>query len=778
LRYAAPVRALIAFCAGLCLMALRVPLGVDLFELPAVDPVRAYRARALGFVVVFLAVSLAPRRFDRRQGGADLLCGAALGVLVGGLGAPYPRVAFELARLALPLRGLPKPDYPRTSPRVVLGCVAAGAGAALSLEGLARHVRRLALDTPGDDAVFAACLALCLALGGVAFGRVLAPQGEPPPRRAGARLGLALIASALCVHIGMAATRGLVTPRGLRAFVRRFGSDLSLSGTLGFDALVGGALFLVPAFGVGAAVYLARRRGELAALLAGAAIGLALVPVLLADAPASGRSSADLVRYGEWALLAGGALVAARVRGAWLVASGALALAGAAAALLVDARFLPVPKAWERFPREPLAVCETAAGQVWLDTLGASLDQRPLATDAAAAWLPLSLELVGGRELWVVGAPSAAWERSGARPVFVNAWAAPAGDLTPPAAASLLAGRTVAAARRAWTRAEQGRGALVVVPPVAGGAPLVPRHVDPPPGSAAVAWFDAGTPVAQSRIGAPIVIASDGLLDLSIGVIFGLAGSVDEGQLLAAGAPAPRRWPLADLLVREERRPDLWRARMCRRIARANPQPGPRAFFEALAEHYDAQRPSSPFESRAEQVELDDATLAKLRDAALEIGGGYAARLWWGVSRTLVEKRAVTFIYAHIEPLARAWPDANWPLVALAVADLESLEPARARDRLASVTGPESRAQYSEVRALAHAQLGEHEAAARAWRGVPGPRGERGLALSLLRAGDDEGRGLARALLRADPADAELRRALNGDFDPPPRGYPAPAPGR
>ena len=152
--------------------------------------------------------------------------------------------------------------------------------------------------------------------------------------------------------------------------------------------------------------------------------------------------------------------------------------------------------------------------------------------------------------------------------------------------------------------------------------------------------------------------------------------------------------------------------------------------------------------------------------------------VWNGVAAVLAGKREIEAIDTWLRPAAEIWP--TWPALerAIALADLESLDPQAAITRLQGLVGlfPDD---FEAVRLLgkAHEQAHQPEQAAQVWqtlldRQPEDRRTRRKLAMAWVAAGEfDLARPLLRDLLKENPEDRELWGLLN------PAGNEAPGEG-
>jgi hypothetical protein len=314
-------------------------------------------------------------------------------------------------------------------------------------------------------------------------------------------------------------------------------------------------------------------------------------------------------------------------------------------------------------------------------------------------------------------------------------------------------------------RLESGAFDLVIAPPTAPRgtrAPEWPREGHPP----AVAWLYADGELAHRDLGERVLLASDGLDHLALGVHRGEGGG-EPG--ISVGRPRAGRTALQVLAMWPFDRSREFLRETTARLALANRGTAYADLTQGLELHFAAQARSSPWETDAQSTEIDGAALAHLRAAALAAGEGTAeerflSSLWNGLARTLVEKRSIELIYKHIEPLAEAlgpWPELER---ALAHADLEMLDPASAATHMRAVLAEEPYdldARLTLAKALEMAGDPAAAAVELAWvLEIQPERRElrRWRAMALVRAGDPEGGALLEELLAEDPADEELLR--------------------
>jgi hypothetical protein len=331
------------------------------------------------------------------------------------------------------------------------------------------------------------------------------------------------------------------------------------------------------------------------------------------------------------------------------------------------------------------------------------------------------------------------------------------------AAATVLPEGEVLDMESARERMEAGAYDLVIIPPVAGEAPRLARIPDWP----VVAWLEASGPLFTRSLPPWSHLVSDAKERFALGFSAhpkGLpSGSADASALLP--------W----LGLRSSLRPMNARRRMSARLARANATSPASEWTEGLALHFAAQSESSPFDTPAWRVELDPAALDRLgRTAAAHPLSPSLRFVWESLASILSARREVELVHAYLAPLAAA--HAPWPglVLALAEADLESLDPRAARRRLDPLLSAEKtdpRVAWMYARALAAED--EHAAAADLLEKLRGtglgwPAIERCLAIERFLAGASDAREALEQRLAAHPEDRMVERLLQegGEADP------------
>ncbi|HRV82996.1 MAG TPA: hypothetical protein P5218_16310, partial [Planctomycetota bacterium] len=256
------------------------------------------------------------------------------------------------------------------------------------------------------------------------------------------------------------------------------------------------------------------------------------------------------------------------------------------------------------------------------------------------------------------------------------------------AEAALFGGRmpdSVVGSWLAWEQAiealEAGSYDLVIVPP--GGPNLAANGQN----GLLVAWqlVDEGLGERPDD-GDDWLLCADGLQRFAAARVHGIAGDwlAPPGALrVNLGAPislAPRRvWSSR----REWERIDLARIGFWERMTRACTDPAQRTLFASLRDLQADQRHSSPFENEAQQLELTPERAEEWTQALLALPPSpFLDELAGGLARTLVGKREIEGIFRWIGQLSPALGHPYELERSLARAELESLDPNAAADRL------------------------------------------------------------------------------------------------
>ncbi len=705
------------------------------------------------------------------------------------------------------------------------GLFLSAAGAAIALENLAHHARLFGLGLPEDDAVIGTVFLLLLGLGAISFGGLLARPGMER-----ALLGAGLVLAAPSTLAGLVFLQGL-DGAGLFAYLKRFGLDVSSIGTLPTTALLAAASLVAPGLIAGAALRGARAAGELSSLALGAATGLLLHPFAV-------QALARLISTGNgatwsWNLLAAGTALAAsgalvylgtsergrRRSVAWLlaVAAGLLPLVSPRYAFT---RFSP----WFPAPIEPELVLPTSAGLITVEpfTDGSrivTLDRKrmsPIAAEERVDELRIlrALSLVQRPEnralrLLLIGqiTPERARWLGWLGPLEIERTApwfsafeeiesvlfAP--DEPPPGIAvrPSEAERRIRSGHYDCVIALPAHGPLImpksaaVIPWGSVEEPLL-GSLDVPEPTVAIAWIDANSPLVRCELGERVIYAAYRFQHPTLGVVRGGGNpgtSPDRPALLPGGAPATRleTWELLSMLPRE--RSFALHASLFERLAKAASSTPFEDLARGLALHYGAQSPSSPFESVAQQIEIDeDEFRAFERAARKEVIDATTRDVWEDAAWLLLEKRETNHVFSYLEPVALK--HGPWPALdrAMARAFEEILEPEEALRFLDRVLESDR----LDLEALSHAadlalEIGDAPRASgylrRALEVQPGRKDlEVRLCRALLEEGSAEGDALLERLrasgLSPEELDWILGRAVQGSpHDEEPASDPA-----
>jgi len=804
-------RILLGLVCGWLLSRLRLVPGESWFDGPAVAAESALFVRGAALVLVGLALRPLARGANLWFLIALALGHAGHGLLLGRpLGLPgwdvlIVAVVLGLASWSAGRARTGEDDADAPTPVQVgerIGLFLAGGAAALVLEVVARHLRLLGGGLAQDDSAFGSTFLVLVLIGGACFGwiaslRLLERWSAP----------FCLAAAAAGGYAGIATLERIGQLGAFDRFLRQYGLDSSWHATIGADALLAGASLVLPAFLIGMALRGARGAGSLSSILVGAGCGLAIIPWLLRGDPAASTGtvelfSAQLLPFGVLTAVLGAGLAmlslpgrSARAR--WLTCAAALPLA--LPVLLVPAKPLFLLSPWEKMPTLPFLAFETSAGLATVETGRgglklATLDRVALSPglegvraeqqQIQSSFAALSPEVRAGHNVRVllVGQltqmraaqiveqdaglidRTAAWHEAMPRleGELLQDYPLPPGEILAP--------------REAEERFLAG-GYDLVIALAARGDPPAWRRLSTRPATTVVArWSALREPMMRGLPASTFAgdeeslyaLAGSGLQELSLGVLDGATRAAPDAPRrpelvrLDRATPAPPT-PLARLLLRKTWRPDV----ATRAVTDALAQDGGTSLVRGLAEFWNDQVPSSPYETESEQIELDGGVLALLREAALAAPPSIFVRgAWEWLARVLVGKRDIAAIEAFVAPVSARW--APWPEleVALARADLEALDPEAARRRLQPFSAVEQpNFELLTVLGQACEQAGDLPAAVQAHKAAaalrPTDRGaRRRLAVAQVRAGDPEGLPAIRALLQEDPADDELKPFL------------------
>jgi hypothetical protein len=820
--------------AGLMLSSLRAVIGLDLLEWGAVGARTSYGLRAAGLFAVGLALWIA------RQGSlsARILLGATVGFAVHGFllanaRSPSSSVGFVGtallgAALIVAIRFDPddvEADVDPASFVEMLGLAAAAAGAAIALEGVARHVRLYGAGLAQDDTVFAASGLVLLTLAAAALGwitRKKALRGFALP------IALAACAAACLLSLGLVAR--LATTPQLAAYLKHFHLDTSLHGTISYDAVIAGGAFIAPALLLGGGLAAARGRSRIFSLIIGAAAGLLFIPGLLAQDPGATLtdiqpSSAELIPLGSLVASAGAILAIVSLADRGMIARWigiAITVGLGMPGLLKNVEPVHVLSPWTRRPIFPSFLADTPEGLVSVDSYGilggswlfVSLDRRRVTPEIEGAvadamrlrtsldFLPPIRQSAGKIRMLLVGQltperarilmdagvgsvdRTAVWWPTMPR-IEETLWsaapnrpAAPAGEVITPS--------------EARARIARDDYDLVVAMPVPGDAPH-PGTLHVPDTTTVVRWIDLDEPAEHRDLGESVALVMDGLERPAIALVEN-AGKLHEDAFAPLvvragpprGAPAPWTWLQTHHPESADERTPLARSAMMERIAAAE-KGGPLedltagfALFEAgrVASSKPRASTDKPADPTPPQAEISEACLDRFRAAALaRTPDPTVRRTWEALASVLAGQRSVDKIYAYVQPVAEKY--GPWAALdeALARADLESRKPQDAVRRLETLktSAPED-FQVWFLLGEARCALGDRAGALESWRTALKLRtsdgaSRRRVVTALVRAGDDEAREAARKLLSESPNDTELKDLL----DQPSSSGPAPS---
>ncbi|MCZ6599060.1 MAG: hypothetical protein O7B99_15590 [Planctomycetota bacterium] len=707
-----------------------------------------------------------------------------------------------------------------------MGLVVAAAGAAVAAECLARHLRLFTLGLPEDHTVLGAVFLAALVIGAVAFGRPLASSG-----RAAAVLAAGLALGAGSCLVGLQTLEGWAGIDELGRYLRRFGLDLSLLGQGRALLLTGAAVLVVPDFLLGTSLAGACQRTRLAAVALGAAIGMAVWP-FVAEANAGVPLGYVEVVEEPWAwrlvwigtLLASAGAMVALARNVGKVTNltnfmGMAVAVGAAVAVRVGPHPAVWPfSPWSRAPVEPELVLQTGDGMLTVErdrggVAFVTLDRKRLSPndieevqDEARlrySWSLLDPELraSGRARVLFVGAmtPARAFVLGSLGEMRLDRtapWFSAVRDVE----RQLFGGDEVPGSLiepdEARDRLADGDYDLVVAPPVHGpmlipkGAYEVPwspsaapatAGLSVPEGTIAVVWLDAASPIADRDLGERVILCSRGVDDLNVGMVLGQPAEHDGAYrptILDPGGSGSRRSPLALVADIALLRADKERADLTARLADAAEGTPNADLALGLHRHHRVQGPSSPFETLAQQVELDDGALDALaRAAAAGPLDPFLRQLWEGLAKVLEGKRMPDKVLTYVEPLARKhgpWIELE-RVVATAYMEFDMAAEAATWLERALESSPYDiglLVACADRKGRAGDGAGEVELLRRALALQPAREDLKLLvAVALMRSGDPGGRRMARELLDENPEgprSADLRELLESGPGPRP----------
>ena len=745
---------------------------------------------------------------------------------------PEMRGLSELVALAPPVR------WPEGA-----GLFAAGAGVAIALETLAHEVRLFGLGLPEDDSWHAIVVLLLSLFGALSFGPFLRrKQVERPAFAYGLPLVAASTVMGLWFLAGRDRDGLFKYLRRMdvfmeygRKFDRAVPADLALQdiptldgtsiGTWWIMGILVAAAWILPAFALGTAIGGTRHPGRIANAILGAGFGVLMKPWLT-------QYLAKPLDFEElsttpfaWSLVVAGTVLAAG-GSAIAVAITEKGLAQKVAPVVtLLCTFLPWIQSrltvwsfspWYVADIQPDLALPTSEGLITVEKTRGSypivtLDRRRLTPSLSDVQLdtqrlqqslalvkppadrPLRVLLIGQitpdrsyyfRQAGVTLERTASWFKAfdSIEEVLFEGFEKPYGQKVPPT--------------EARARIQSGHYELVVVPPTHGPV-LFPKGVawlpwasveaplldalEVPEGTIGVAWVDAVSPLAERKLGDSVLVSMQRFDNLTIGAVFGREPNTyaPGHSLFKAPEPASSLRPLELLNMLPRKRIFELSKRTTNHIAEGNAGLPQESLARGIAHHFAVQEESSPYENRAQQLELSEDALRSFLKALPETGDLpiMMRGLWESVAWLLIEKRRPDLMQAYVEPLADRFTP--WPSIdrAVAYAHREMLAPETALRFLdrASETVSLDVSLWLEAAAAAR-ELGDDERQVGYLRkGLAIQRDrldlELPLALCLMRMGDEEGRRLLEKLAERHPEHEEIPRYL---AEGPPPGGPKP----
>lgn len=693
---------LAGFLAASLVWSLGWSEGGTLLDAAADAPGRTHALAAALLLATTLVLALLPRLLDGVRSTTPLLVGATLGLAACSLGMPLaagsgsgpgPWILLALGLVPLAQRVSPGPvpgPVERPSARTLLPflCAAIPSGVLL-----ATAFRLLSRFLPADGADQGAMITTALLLASLgSFG--FAPRGTSKEATSVRACLRSLTWMPVAAALSLRALTQVTRPTGLRSFTAQLGLDPSDAGTLWFDVALAAMVLGPLSLAIGATTSRARAPRSFLALFGGLGIGLALSPLLVPGLPTEGPA----VLTGSQKVL-GAAALAAAVLPLWGRAGGpslTLGALGAAAALYFAPTALPIPRAWVRFPKNPSLVRELPEGQVWVQAPppGASapsvwLDQRAITPGVERLALeqrilevslqdsPARVLLVGhltpSRAQVMLAAGVRQCDRTGS-------WWRLMPELEGQAQPSDLEGEVLSPGE-AWERAVEGVYDLVLVLPVEGRATPLAPSTQLPPDCATLCWAYASSHASRMHLGDEVVLVADGLRGAAIGWGSGATGP----RAWAAGQPRRRPLGLERLLEKPARWEPRQRELLLERLSEGA-EPARARLARALGALHGAQGAQNPLEAWQDALVLEDDGARELAAAASELPTDPLAReVLFGLAEVLTVKRRVPLVFELLEPISEPWGRPVELEVALANAEIESLEAAAALERLSKL---------------------------------------------------------------------------------------------
>jgi len=732
---------LLGFLSAWLLWGLGWSEGSHLFELPADNPLRTHTLVAAALIVIGLAMAVVPRMFAGPRGVLPWMGGLTLGLAACGLLQPIsadsasgPGAWILLAILPLLIfegRSQDSGAKEQPDPLPTLGeslpVALGGVGLGLALTAIATPITRMLPPDGADQAIMVVTFLGLTTLSLWLLGSWLGKQEE---EREASRLLICLCLGGMVCALSLRSTASLTRPSGLREVVGLVGLDVADAGTWAFDLLITVVALGPLALLSGSLLHLAHQGRMFLALLAGTGIGIAVEPLI-----SEACTHPDAAFASSWPTIAvAGGICMALVGAIWRPQNSTIlaAIFGCLALWWFAPGPAPVLKAWVRFATQPEWVVEHSVGEIALTpghggnprvtldqraltgaNVRAGIDAKILARSAKdltfAAETPSAL-LVGQLDLpRSLGLIDLGFERADRTAFFHAAMPRLEKELFDQAPAGRVPGEILAPGD-AWKRLQDGAYDLVLVPAIPERTPNLPLLTDLPPRTRVMAWLDGGAAVARMRLPKRILLVADGVFDLCVGVQ--LAGADRDEDWFTPGPAAQEPIALKRLSKRPAAWPNLYRALLLERCATGEETSDaiqPRAdFLRALAAILRAQKPSSPFESRAEAFEINNKQMTDLA-ATVQAGasGRFVEETVFGIARVLVKKRRVEAIQEYLAPISTTWGRPLELELALAAADIESLDAQSALKHLQGFVTSDPR--LESLQEAAKALLGAQE---------------------------------------------------------------------
>ena len=731
----------------------QVPAGMDVVSGPIPTGLRGvfWKAAAVLFVAMTLrgrqpGVAVTPTTPKSMAASLALLAAitAIFGLLLPASVLAHPIsivicliCGYDLLRTAKTVTADQDDSAPALNLAQQTGLVLSGIGVALGLQALYMRVGLWGLGEPAEKGLHAALFLGIAAFGAIAFASYLKGSAT---RRA------VLAAGPLYLCVAVVASFALLAPlanaAGLEAVFGAFELDLSQIGQIKGLLLIGARGLLLPALVLGVLLASATRAHELRALGFGLALGVTLMPLVMAELQGTSilAPGGGLVRLAIVAAslpLVGWALVTFAGRGPMagrqlLIAAGLLLPAAGLVLWLPKAPVKPLTP-WVRFETEPSFMADTPHGLLTLEMtrqgmevvtldrylmtpdfdsarsdqeqLRASLDYAAAArsTSGGAGQGPLRVLLAGQltilrRELLED------WSRFSGLELEFD-WTVPWYDDRERVApyTPSYGGKPLAQALAPdQARANLDRGEYDLVVSLATYGPeIVALSAEAPPmapglltgaggrgdlggNTLSIVWNDSRVPLSSSKLPQRALLAGTDLEHMAVGLITWPKGRGFDTGTFELGPPLPLEGSGLDRLrTRPELRAFGDRARLLARLAQTQ-APGQGPFLEATRELLAAQGESSPWDEPDVRFEIDPDALLALVEATPAEPSTFQRMVWNNVARVLVAKRLPQVSY-DVLPGLLAKTQGSWPEVeySLSRAYQEFLMPEEAAELLA-----------------------------------------------------------------------------------------------